>query len=244
MDPRPVEVPTATSAPPVPAVPAPAPGPLPTWPRSVQVTVGVLLAAALVFLVGQRLLQIFTAGPADPPTRRVDLNQADQAELLLLPGIGPVLAERILHHRRAHGPFANVDDLRRIPGIGPATLERVRSWILVGEPDDSPAALAPATAPKPVVVLDAAKKGAKPKKGTNLTAAIDVNTAGLADLQKLPGIGPKLSQRIVDERAKKPFSTIDDLKRVRGIGKKTVDKLRPFVTVGATAPATGLAGGQ
>ncbi len=53
-----------------------------------------------------------------------------------------------------------------------------------------------------------------------------------AQLQKLPGIGLKRSQRIIGERGKKPFQTVDELRRVSGIGPKTLEKLRPFVIVG------------
>jgi competence ComEA-like helix-hairpin-helix protein len=62
---------------------------------------------------------------------------------------------------------------------------------------------------------------------------VDVNQATLEDLQLLPGIGPKLAQRIIDEREKKPFANVDDLRRVYGIGAKTLEKLRPYVTVGS-----------
>jgi competence protein ComEA len=51
-------------------------------------------------------------------------------------------------------------------------------------------------------------------------------------LQKLPGIGPRLAQRILDERAKSVFKSVDDLRRVSGIGPKTLEKLRAYVTVG------------
>lgn len=55
---------------------------------------------------------------------RTDLNAADVAELVRLPGVGPVLAERIVAEREARGPFASVEELARVPGLGPA---RVRA---------------------------------------------------------------------------------------------------------------------
>lgn len=60
---------------------------------------------------------------------------------------------------------------------------------------------------------------------------IDVNQATLEDLQLLPGIGPKIAQRILDEREKKPFASVEDLRRVYGIGPKTLEKIRPYVVV-------------
>jgi competence protein ComEA len=80
-----------------------------------------------------------------------------------------------------------------------------------------------------------AKRKPQSKKEAALKAAIDVNRASLQELQKLPGIGPKLSQRIVDERAKRPFKTPEDLRRVPGIGPKTMDRLRPLITTGEGA---------
>ncbi len=72
--------------------------------------------------------------PQSPPTapERLDLNQADAAALTALPGVGPVLAERILAHRQQVGPFASPDDLTGVRGIGPALVERLRSQITVG----------------------------------------------------------------------------------------------------------------
>jgi len=69
----------------------------------------------------------------------VDLNQAGLAELDALPGIGPVLAGRILQHRNAHGPFREPEDLLAVPGIGPRLFERLRPRIRVGSPAASAA---------------------------------------------------------------------------------------------------------
>ncbi len=62
--------------------------------------------------------------PAAPgqPAEPVDVNAAGVAELDALPGIGPVLAQRIVGFREANGPFTSVDELVEVPGIGDATL--------------------------------------------------------------------------------------------------------------------------
>ncbi|WP_228088100.1 ComEA family DNA-binding protein, partial [Cellulosimicrobium cellulans] len=61
----------------------------------------------------------------------VDLNAADAATLDTLPGIGPVLAERIVAWRDENGPFTAVDELGEVSGIGPAVLEDVRDLVRV-----------------------------------------------------------------------------------------------------------------
>ena len=61
------------------------------------------------------------AGAAVGAPGRLHLNTATAAELDGLPGLGPVLAQRIVDHRSRHGPFTAVDELDDVPGIGPAT---------------------------------------------------------------------------------------------------------------------------
>lgn len=64
-------------------------------------------------------------------TAPVDLNTATLAELDTLPGVGPVLAQRILDWRTEHGQFATVDQLSDVPGIGDARLAQLRDLVRV-----------------------------------------------------------------------------------------------------------------
>jgi competence protein ComEA len=70
------------------------------------------------------------AAAGAPAGGLLDLNTATAADLDALPGIGPVLAQRIVDHRAEHGPFTSVDQLDDVSGIGPAIFaelaERVR----------------------------------------------------------------------------------------------------------------------
>jgi competence protein ComEA len=89
--------------------------------------------------IGPALLAGITphlALPATGPPRaggaaadRVDVNRAGVDELRTLPGVGPVLAQRIVDWRAANGPFRTIEDLERVPGIGPALRERLRPRI-------------------------------------------------------------------------------------------------------------------
>lgn len=75
------------------------------------------------------------AGPVGPaPARAIDLNTAGVAELDGLPGIGPVLAARIVAHREAHGPFRGAEELLAVQGIGPRLLERIGSRVVALPP--------------------------------------------------------------------------------------------------------------
>lgn len=61
---------------------------------------------------------------------RVDLNTADASALDTLPRIGPAIAQRIIEHRTAHGPFASADDLLAVSGIGAKTVEALRPLVV------------------------------------------------------------------------------------------------------------------
>ena len=69
--------------------------------------------------------------PAHKADFVVDVNHAEVAELVELPGVGQAIAERIVEYRKQNGPFQSVDDLREVTGIGPKTLEALRSHVRV-----------------------------------------------------------------------------------------------------------------
>ena len=62
----------------------------------------------------------------------VNINQASLDELLSLPGIGPVTAEKIISYREEH-LFTRVEDIQKVPGIGPATYEQIKLYLTIGE---------------------------------------------------------------------------------------------------------------
>jgi competence protein ComEA len=61
----------------------------------------------------------------------VDVNYASAADLEALPGVGPVLADRIFEYREEHGPFNTVEDLLDVPGIGEGKLAALREALVL-----------------------------------------------------------------------------------------------------------------
>jgi competence ComEA-like helix-hairpin-helix protein len=68
-------------------------------------------------------------------------------------------------------------------------------------------------------------RGAKPKPAGGL---VKINTATAAELEALPGIGPVIARRIVEGR---PYRSVEELDRIKGIGRKRLGEIRPLVTV-------------
>lgn len=154
---------------------------------------------------------------------RLDPNRASAAELDRLPGIGPATARAIVASREHEGPFARPEDLERVKGVGPKALERIRDHLDLSRP--APAGMRAAGRRRSALSSTAQP----PPSGQD---RIDVNRADEAALQRLPGIGPALARRIVEARAERPFRSVEDLARVRGIGPATVARLGDLVTVG------------
>jgi competence protein ComEA len=134
----------------------------------------------------------------------VDLYTRRQLTLLLVVVLVAGAGIGIDRWRRTHPEQADrLEALDRAPVASPAT---------------PPARPARPTAPPPPVPV-----------GTRL----DLNRASQQDLERLPGIGPGLATRILDSRAQRGiFGSVDDLRRVRGVGDLTLARLRPLVSIG------------
>jgi competence protein ComEA len=77
-------------------------------------------------------------------------------------------------------------------------------------------------------------------------AAVNINTASKEQLESLNGIGPSKAQAIIDYRTKNgPFKSIDDIKKVSGVGDATFEKIRGEISVkGATKVSQGASSGD
>ena len=68
-----------------------------------------------------------------PPEKKISLNASSKQELMRLPGVGEVMAERILMYREEHGSFKTIDELQEVKGIGKKKFERLAPYITVGQ---------------------------------------------------------------------------------------------------------------
>jgi len=89
-----------------------------------------IILALLVFLgftLGiSELLSIYAS--------KLNINTATAQELKALPGIGPVIAQRIIEYRNEHGDFKSVEEIKNVPGIGEKRFEKIKDLITV-EPE-------------------------------------------------------------------------------------------------------------
>jgi competence protein ComEA len=152
-------------------------------------------------------------------TGKVNLNTADAAALEALPGIGAATAKAIIAAR----PIKSIDELDKIRGLGKNRIEALRNLVTVA---DEPAPTAAKTAPAPASAKTTVSPKATPK--TPAGQKVDINTAAKEDLDTLPGIGPVKAQAIIEAR---PFKTIEDIMKVKGIKEGEFSKIRDLITV-------------
>ena len=111
------------------------------------VAIGLVASGLALFLPTIRSRPLTILGPIDItgvrillPTfldaeeeDKINLNTASAEELTSLPGIGEVLAARIVAYREEHGPFQTLDDIMQVSGIGSKVVEEIRDLVTVGD---------------------------------------------------------------------------------------------------------------
>ena len=100
--------------------------------RKLLLVIGaLLLAGALIRLLPVKYPSDFSRNPVtiSQAPQPVDINKASRKELMSIPGIGQVIAERIIRYRNEAGPFHHAEELLNIRGIGPKSLAAIREYI-------------------------------------------------------------------------------------------------------------------
>ncbi len=148
----------------------------------------------------------------------IDLDQAGAAEIAGLPRVGVGLARKIVADREARGPFGGLEGLDRVPGIGPGLLAAIGPYVRFS---------GSAAPPAPAVL-----KGTPEPSNPRTAEPLDLNIATAAELEALPFVGPYMAGQIVAHRARHgPFTAVDSLVRVPGVGPATLARIRDRLRV-------------
>lgn len=158
----------------------------------------------------------------------LNLNTAEKDALTLLPGIGEVLAERIIALRLERGGFSSVEELSDVRGIGEKTLDGI--WGLVYT--DSPSSISESAAP-PVKESNSISITSAVTTAPNPICPVDLNTATHGELCALPGINSEMADRILALREKiHYFSNIRELLYVEGFSDSMFVAVMDYIYVG------------
>jgi competence ComEA-like helix-hairpin-helix protein len=175
-------------------------------------------------------------GNEDEEQEKIDLNEATREELIELEGVSGRIADAIVNYREEHGPFRSVDDLLDVPGISRATFERIKNQVTVGrggrsgQRDRGEYGEARTQSRR----QESERQGRRDQQeGLDDGEKIDINSASVEDLTRIPGISRNRAEIIVEEREKNgPFRDIGDLRNSEGIGERIARNLERHVTFG------------
>jgi competence protein ComEA len=197
------------------------------------------LMISAAFILGAGVTPAQAAKKADAEkvvSGLVDINSASQKDLEAVKGIGPATAKKIIAGR----PYKSVDELSKA-GLSAKAIEKIKSFVTVGGATASPLTATAAkaatkvTAPVTAAATDV-KKTAKEVKTTAKSATaklapgtkININTADQLMIEKLPEIGPVKAKAII---AGRPYNSIEDVMKVKGIKSKTFDAIKEYIVV-------------
>lgn len=175
---------------------------------------------------GQAELRYATVGAAGPAGERFyfDPNTASAAEWQRM-GLSAKATRTLLNYRNKGGRFRRPEDLQKIWSLPRGFYEQVAPFIrITTQPGTSPAAYTQRTAyDHPAYV--------RPEK-----TVVDINTADSAAWEALPGIGPRLSSRIVNFRNKLGgFHSVEQVAETWGLPDSTYQRIRPRLALGNAA---------
>ena len=170
------------------------------------------------------------AGDTAPRVERPFEGPAKWAAVVVLALAMAAIAAWALAHPR---PAMHLTQVPPVPAPAPAPAASADAAVVAPESTaaEPSKAAEPAAEPK-VESPPPAREPARTKPVPAAAMGLNINTATQAQLELLPGVGPALAQRIIADREKNGrYTAIEQLDRVKGIGPKTIEKLRPYIRV-------------
>jgi len=151
---------------------------------------------------------------AQTKSAQVNVNTADLATLETLPGVGPATAQKIIDNR----PYKSATDLEKVPGLSEAKVNAMKDQITFKSGSKSKSTSSTST-----------------DKESAHVGKVNVNTADVATLETLPGVGAATAQHIIDGR---PYHSAADLEKVHGLSKAKVEAMQDQITFGKSHAST------
>ena len=160
----------------------------------------------------------------------IDINTADSSAFQKLPGIGPILSQRIIRYRDALQGFDRVDQIKKVYNLPDSVFENIRNYLYLDSTKREPSV---SFEKKTYSQKKVAKNISPEETAPPLPSSFSINTADSAAWESLPGIGPKLAHRIIAYRKLIGFFTdSSQLKKVYGLPEKTFVSLERIFKVG------------
>ncbi len=158
---------------------------------------------------------------------QININSASLIELQKLNGIGPTYAQRIIDSR----PFNSVDELIKVKGIGEKTLQKIKEQGLAcvssKSVDSNENNQNTINKGEQTTSNNEEKNSEEMISNQNvnneLSKKVNINTATISELKRIIGAGDKIAQEIINSR---PFCSIDELLKVKGIGESSLQKIK------------------
>jgi competence protein ComEA len=173
----------------------------------------------------------------------VNVNTADAKTLATLPGVGPTIAQHIIDGR----PYHSLADLEKVKGLGPSKVAELKGKVTFREPHAKREKTAETVTTTPSTSTSGHAHETSEATGptsigsgssTDRNAAnklapgerININTASVEELDRLPGIGKTKAQAIVDYRNQNGnFKSPEDIEKVKGIKAGSFEKIKDHI---------------
>ncbi|MDP7422769.1 MAG: helix-hairpin-helix domain-containing protein, partial [bacterium] len=167
---------------------------------------------------------------------KININKASVRELTQLPRIGKGTAEKIIKYREENNGFKGIEEIMEVPRLGQSVFDGLKDLITVGNVPQP----APVTTTAPPEVVTGSGKPSKPVAGPAISTAglINLNTATVKELIKLPRVGKGTAKKIVTYRKQhNGFKNIEEIMELSRFSKSAFDGLKHLITVGGSGPS-------